>query len=716
MKQVLENFKTGECIVEEVPPPIIRDNFVLVKNHYSLISTGTEGGTVKLGKMSLLGKARARPDQAMKVIQVAKTQGLMVAYNAAMRSLEMPILLGYCTAGEVIDVGKNVNHVKVGDKVACAGAGFANHAEVVCIPKNLCVLVPVKVEMRHAAFTTLGSIALQSVRIADARLGENIIVIGLGLVGLLTVQLLRAAGCRVFGIDIDSERVDYIKRNDFGDAELNDAENLKERVNVFTSGKGADAIIITAATENNGPVSLAGELARQKGRVVAVGRTKLEAPRETYLFKELELRTSMAYGPGTGDPSYELDGIDYPYGYVRWTEGRNMSAVLELIHDGSLQLETMVSHEFNIDDASEAFELITGKTKESSSAVLLKYTLDTQTIKLDQKIQLNKVAKVIANPDTIRTSVIGAGSFATNELLPLLAKQKDIAFNSIASARGVNAKALGKKYGFLECTSDSQSIIEDNNTNCVFILTRHDTHAALATAALRSGKHVFVEKPLALTHAELDEVEEALHDSGCQLMVGFNRRYAPLAIEMKEYFGERAQPMSISYCANVGYRPPEHWLHNPKQGGGVVLGEACHHIDFCNWFIGMTPIDIMVKKLESNNEKFLADDNVHITLQYPDSSLAHIAYLSNGSKAYLGERVEIFCDNKVASIKNYKKLELTQGLSMKTKRLWVQSDKGHTDQIRAFLDTVSGRGSIDIDSYIASSRVAIDVAMKCKGL
>ncbi len=711
MKQVLENFKTGECIVENVPAPIVRDNFVLVRNHYSLISTGTEGGTVKLGKKNLIGKAIARPEQAMKVIQVAKTQGLLVAYNAAMRSLEMPIVLGYCTAGEVIAVGDRVDHVKVGGHVACGGAGFANHAEVVCVPKNLCIPVPEGVELRHAAFTTLGSIALQSIRVANVKLGENVVVIGLGLVGMLTVQLLRAAGCRVFGIDIDAERVEFIKANGLGDAELGTASNLKERVNTFCAGQGADAVIITATTEDNGPVALAGELARRKARVIAVGRTRMDAPRETYLFKELELCTSMAYGPGTGDPTYELEGQDYPFGYVRWTEGRNMAGVLNLIAEGSLQLDELVSHEFNIDDAGKAFDLITGKTKERSAAVLLSYPIETLPPTKGERIRLT-ASKTVSN-DVIQCSVIGAGSFATNEFLPLLAKQNNINLRVIASATGVNAKALGSKYGFLECTSDTQAIIDDDETDCVFILTRHDTHAELAASALRSGKHVFVEKPLALTHAELNDVEAAQRESGCQLMVGFNRRYAPLAIKMKEYFGDRAQPASISYCANVGYRPPEHWLHDPKQGGGVILGEACHHIDFCNWFIGTAPIEIITRKLDSDKGGFIAEDNVHLTLVYPDGSLAHIAYLSNGSKAYTTERAEIFCDNRVACLKDFKKLELTKGLSIKTERLWVQSDKGHAGQISAFLEAVSGHGKpLDIQSYIDSSLAAINASIQ----
>lgn len=710
MKQVLENFKTGECTVEDVPTPIIRDQFVLVRNHYSLISTGTEGGTVNLGKKNLIGKALARPEQAMKVLQVAKTQGLMVAYNAAMRSLEMPIVLGYCTAGEVIAVGNGVEHVKAGDHVACGGAGFANHAEIVCVPKNLCVPVPTNVEMRHAAFTTLGSIALQSIRVANVRLGENVVVIGLGLVGLMAVQLLKAAGCRVFGVDIDAERVAFVKANGYGDAELATAANLKERVSAFSDGEGVDAVIITAATDDNGPVVLAGEIARRKGRVVAVGRTRMDAPRETYLFKELELCTSMAYGPGTGDPSYELDGQDYPYSYVRWSEGRNMAGVLNLIADKSLQLENLVTHEFSIDDANKAFALITGKSAQRSIAVLLKYPVEAGKTKKGTTIEL--APRVSVSKGRIRCAVIGAGSFATNEFLPLLVKQQNIELHSIASATGVRAHALGKKYGFSSCSSDAMSIIEDESVDSVFILTRHDTHAKLSSAALRAGKHVFVEKPLALSLEELDEVQAAQKESGCQLMVGFNRRYAPLAVQMKEYFGNRAQPASITYRVNVGFRPAEHWLHHPKQGGGVIVGEACHHIDFCAWLIGHEAIEVIANKLESKGGDFIPEDNAHITIRYADGSIAHIAYLSNGSKAYNTERAEVFCDNKVATLTDFKKLEITKGIMMKSNRIWIGNGKGHAEQLEHFLNVIKGQSEniIDSNSYINSMKTTLEAS------
>jgi predicted dehydrogenase len=420
----------------------------------------------------------------------------------------------------------------------------------------------------------------------------------------------------------------------------------------------------------------------------------------------------MAYGPGTGDPSYELDGIDYPYAYVRWSEGRNMAAVLDLIADGSLQLEELITHEFPIDEAGKAFDLITGKGGDPSIAVLLRYPADRPTPTNGEQIALSDENRApVVSSGVIRIGVIGAGSFATNEFLPLLAKQDNTLLRSITSATGVRARALGEQYSFEICTSDAQSVIDDDDIDCVFILTRHDTHAQLATAALRAGKHVFVEKPLALNRDELSEVREAQQASGRLLMVGFNRRYAPLAIRMKSFFGQRAQPLSISYRANVGYRPPEHWLHDPKQGGGVVLGEACHHIDFCNWFVGHAPVEIITRKMNAGQSNFIADDNVHITLTYADGSLAHVAYLSNGSKAWDAEHAEVFCDNKVAALTDFRRLDMARGMGIKRKRLWIGSDKGHAGQIAAFLAAIGDRGpAIDCISYLDSSAAAIAAA------
>jgi len=714
MKQVLEDFRSGECRVDDVPVPTVNEGSVLVRNHYSVISTGTEGGTVKLGKMGYLGKARARPEQAMKVIQVARTQGVLTAYNAAQRSLEMPVVLGYCCAGEVIELGPGVTEFKVGDRVACAGAGFANHAEVVCIPINLCALVPDAVDLKFAAFTTLGSIALQSVRVADSKLGENVVVIGLGLVGLLTAQLLKAAGCRVFGIDIDPSKTKFAADQGYCETALLGQSNLEAQVLDFSGGIGADAVIITAATDNNGPVKLAGELARRKARIVCVGRTEMKAPRETYLFKELELRTSMAYGPGTGDPRYEIDGIDYPVDYVRWTENRNMIAFIDMLARRRIDIEALVTHEFDIDSAQDAFDLITGDDQEESIAVLLRYPLRETEGASPKLVKLrSKLSPAVSDGEQIGVSVIGAGSFATNEFLPLLVREGNIRFRCITSNTGVRAKALGKKYGFESCASDPQIAIADDDTDCVFILTRHDTHARLAVDALRAGKHVFVEKPLALNHDELTAVEEAWKDSPGLLMVGFNRRFAPLSVALKTSFDQRVQPLSIIYRANVGYRPPEHWLHHPEQGGGVILGEACHHIDFCNFLVGEAPQEVSTRILQGKGKgSFIPEDNAHIVLTYGDGSVATIAYLSNGSKAWSTEWIEVFCDGRAASLQDFKKLSWSQGLRVRNKRLWIKSDKGHAGQIRAFLGAIRGGElqQVPSQSHIDSSRIAIDAA------
>lgn len=710
MKQVLANLGAGTCTVEDVPEPTVARGAVLVRNRYSLISPGTEGGTVRLTRMSLLGKARARPEQVRKVLEVARTQGALTAWRAARRALDMPVTLGYSSAGVVIAAGEGVTDLAPGDRVACAGQGHASHAEVVNVPRNLCVRLPAAVDARAGAFTTLGAIALQSVRVAEVRLGENVVVLGLGLVGVLAVQCLRAAGCRVLGIDSDGERVDFVARQGWAQAVPLGADNLHERVRAFTDGHGADCVIIAAASDDDRPVALAGELARRKGRVVVVGRTVMRAPRETYLFKELELATSMAYGPGTGDPLYEEHGIDYPIAYVRWTENRNMAAFVDLVAAGRIDLVPLVSEEVPVEEAPAAFERIASARRPRPLAVLLRYP-EPPAVPV---CTLPLARPVTAAEGALCVSVIGAGSFAANELVPLIPRNAGVRLRAIASASGVRAQALGRKYGFELCTSDAEQVIGDAATDCVLVLTRHDSHARLAAAALAAGKHVLVEKPLALTSEELDEVERAWRASGRVLMVGFNRRYAPLARRLRAFFGTRAQPASILYRANVGYRPPEHWLHDPVQGGGVILGEACHHIDFCIWLTGASPVSVSAQTLGGTGG-IIPEDNVHLRLGFDDGSLATVAYLSNGARGCPNERVEVFCDGKIGVVTDWRRLELYRGLRRRRSRLWASADRGHRDQIRAFFAAVRGEGPPpDTESYFASSRAAIEAAAQVR--
>jgi predicted dehydrogenase len=702
MKQILENLRNGDIRVEDVPAPVVRPGFVLVRNHYSVISKGTEGGTVKLGQMGLLAKARARPEQARKLVALARSQGLLTAYQVAQRALDMPMVLGYSSSGQVIEAGAGIDDLTPGDLVACGGSGFANHAEIVCVPRNLCVPVPAGVESRHASFTTLGAIALQSVRVADCRLGEGVVVIGLGLLGLLCAQILRAAGCRVFGIDVDSRRVAQVIERGYCQAALASADNLLEQVKAFTGGAGADAVIVTAATENNQPVTLAGELARVKGRVVVVGRTLMNAPRETYLFKELELRTSMAGGPGTGDPTYEEWGIDYPHAYVRWTENRNMEAFLALIAGGRLDVEGLITREYPVEAAQEAFALAISESGGLTTGILLRYPMEP--------LRPGRAAIVLRALETpghagIGVSVVGAGSHASNELVPLLAKSRGIELRGIASATGMRAQSLGRKYHFAFCDSTPEAILADDRTACVYVLTRHDSHAPLASAALRAGKHVFVEKPLAMNEDELLELRAAQRAGGGALMVGFNRRYAPLAIRLKEFFRDRAQPMSITYRANVGYRPPGHWLHDPVQGGGVVLGEACHFIDFCHWLTGAKLARLAVKHLDGSGTGLISEDNLHITLGFDDGSVATVCYLSNGATAAPREQVEVHCDQKSAALTDFKRLQFYRGFKVSSSRLWFSADMGHAAQAAAFIQAIASGdpAKIDLEGYFDSS-------------
>ncbi len=705
MKQVLQSLRDGSISVVDVPVPALRPGFVLVRNLYSIISSGTEAGTVKLGQMNLVQKALARPEQALKVLQVARAQGPLTAYQVAQRALDMPVALGYSSAGRVVAVGANVEGVRVGDRVACAGQGYASHAEYVLIPKHLCALVPDEVNTRAAAFSTIGAIALQSLRVAEVTLGETVAVIGLGLVGAAVVQLLHAAGCRVFGIDVDATRCDFVSQRSWARCAVIGRDEVQAAAAAYSRGAGVDAVIVTASTEDAAPVTLAGELCRRKGRVIVVGRTLLSGPRESFLLKELELKTSMAYGPGTGDSAYEIDGHDYPLAYVRWTEQRNLVAFLDQIATGRIDLDALITHDFTVDAASEAFAKVLERGRETPIfGVAIQYPDASD----EAPARVALAAVPVSGANRLRVGVIGAGSFAGNELLPLV-RRCDVRLRGITSATGVRARALGAKYKFEYCGADAAEIIDDAETDAVLILTRHDTHAELAARALAAGKHVFVEKPLALTMAQLDQVEVTWGASGRSLMVGFNRRFAPLALRLKALFGERAQPLSIVYHVNVGYRPPEHWLHHPAEGGGVLLGEASHQIDFCSWLCGSPITAIQALPIGGSGAGYLRSDTFHLNLQMADGSLATIVYASNGSKSFPTEVCDVTGLNRSAQLIDFRELRWSSGVRVQSTRSWLSSDKGHHAQISAFFrpDPAQDLGA-SARSYFDSSRRALD--------
>ncbi|MBI5014763.1 MAG: bi-domain-containing oxidoreductase [Deltaproteobacteria bacterium] len=709
MKQVLQDFRSGALTVGEIPAPAVRIGSVLVANRFSLISSGTEGGTVRLGRMNWLQKARARPEQVKKVLGVVRTDGVLAAYQAVSRSLEIPIELGYCCAGEVLEVGEGVPGLRPGQLVACGGGGYAKHAEVVCVPRNLVATVPDGVPPRLAAFTTLGSIAMQGVRVAGVHLGETAVVIGLGLVGLLVVELLKAAGCRVFGVDVSPARVRFAEEQGFCEASVRGAGNLVERVKALSGGFGVDAVLVAAAAPDNDPVALAGELARPKARVVVVGRTEMNAPRETYLFKELELCTSLAYGPGTGDPSYEERGVDYPIGYVRWTENRNMQAFLGLLAAGRLRVEPLISHEFPIAEAARGFDLVAGGS-EQAVAVLLRYDRAESGAGPVRRVDLPAAAGAPAAAG--RVSVIGAGSFATNVWVPHLAQTPGLARRGIASAGGVRARTLAAKHGFTFCASDAAAILGDEDTDCVAILTRHDTHASLAAAALDAGKHVFVEKPLALDLDGLRRVVEAQARSRGTVQVGFNRRFAPLALALRDFFGRRAQPLSITYRANVGYRPPNHWLHDPVQGGGVLLGEAVHFVDFCHWLVGAEPVEVFARRVGGGGTGLIEEDTFHLSLGFADGSLATVIYASNGDPSLSRERVEVFGDDASAVLEDFRDLTCARGARRRRTRRRFSQDRGHAGQLAALAEALrTGTPAISFESLALSTLATLEAVV-----
>lgn len=650
MKQVLQNRKDGKAAVADVPVPVVRRGGVLVRTAASVISAGTERAALETVRKSLAQEASERPDLVRRVIDQARTQGLRNTFNAVRDKLAESQALGYSAAGIVMAIGDDVTGFASGDRVACAGLGFASHAQVLSVPKNLCVRLPENVEFEAGAFGTIGAIALQGVRLAEPTLGESVVVIGLGLVGQLTLQLLKANGCRVFCIDLDPARLDLARQ--FGaDAGAVSNEETKNAVMNWTRGRGADAVLITAATDSNQPVELAGEISRIKGRVVVVGMTGLAVPRQSYYLRELSLQISMSYGPGRYDPDYEERGRDYPFGYVRWTENRNIEAFLDLVAQKRIDVGPLISHRFKVEQAERAYELIAGDLHEPYLGVVLSY--DTEE-PLNRDVQFAKSAKPRASrEEALKLGVVGAGDYVPAMLLPHF-KEAGADFVAIATASGVSALDVGKKFGFQRAVSEADQIINDDNINLVLVGTRHDLHAQLAVKALERNKHVFVEKPLALNDEELDAVLAAAARSRGQLLVGFNRRFSPLARKAKEFFAERRAPLSMLYRVNAGRVPSEHWVHDPIQGGGRIVAEVCHFVDLMQFWTGAPPVSVFAEGIAANRHDVIDRDSVFITLRFADGSNGSIAYLAEGDKKLGKERVEIFSEQKTFVLDDFR--------------------------------------------------------------
>lgn len=685
MKQLLQNIKTGKSSVEEVPVPTPRDGQALVKIESSLVSAGTERMIVEFAEKSLVGKARSRPDLVKQVFDKARREGLVSTAQAAFNRLDQPMALGYSSAGTIVALGKNTPGLKVGQRVACAGMNYAVHAEYNVVPRNLITPLPRNVDFESAAFTTLGAIAMQGFRLASPQLGETVAVIGMGLLGLLTAQIATAAGCNVLGVDIDPERNKLASSLGL---EAVSRQKAVDSAQAFTSNRGFDVVIICADTSSNDPVELAGVIARDKARVVATGAVGLTIPRKVYFAKELSFINSRSYGPGRYDVNYEENGNDYPIGYVRWTEGRNFESVLELMSKGKLKVQPLVTHHFPIEKATKAYDVITGKKKEKFLGVLLTYPSATVDSRPQTAIQF---APTVNRPSSavVSLGVLGAGLFANAVLLPSIKKAGDIELIGIASSGGLHAQHSGKKFKFNYATSDDNQIINDPNINTVAILTRHDSHADLVIKALKAGKHVFVEKPLAINSSQLLAISKQLKaNSQSLLTVGFNRRFAPLAQQLKSQISSLHEPKHVHYRVNAGYIPLDHWTQDPSIGGGRIIGEACHFIDFITFLVGDSPVSVTAHALPDNGK--YREDNISMTFTFPDGSIGVVDYLANGDRSFPKERVEVFCGGQVSVLDDFVSLETVRD-GRKSVAKGAQ-DKGHVAEWKAFAKSIREGG------------------------
>ena len=726
MKQLLQDARTGELKVAEVPAPQLLPGCVLVRVAASLVSAGTERASSEFASKNLLAKAKARPDLVRDVLAKMRRDGLASTLQTVRSRLDQPQLVGYSSAGEVVALGDGVADVNVGDRVACAGAGYAVHAEFVCVPRMLVAKIPESretstVSYEEAAFGTVGAICLHGIRTAEVALGDTVAIIGLGLLGQITVQLLKAAGCRVFGMDLLRPRAD-LAIGSGAEAACTGAREFRDLCFQKTGGLGVDSVLITAETPSSEPVNLAAELARDRAIVVAVGTVGMELQRKLYYEKELDFRISRSYGPGRYDAAYEQKGRDYPIGHVRWTETRNLEAFLQFIADGKLNLPSLITHRFPMQQATQAtraYDLITGRSREPFLAALFTYAgAESGTApNLSEKIP---VSAVVPSPGSIGLGVLGAGNFAQNTLLPALKAIPGVSFIGVCNATGPRSRNAAEKFGFSYCSNSEAELLQDPKVKAVLIATRHNLHASQSVAALRAGKAVFCEKPLCLNEGELAALVCAMSSSATAeenaplLMVGFNRRFAPMAVQMKQFSSEIHEPLAIHYRVNAGYIPADHWVNDPEQGGGRILGEVCHFVDFLCFLAGACPIEVQAQTIGNPGQYSM--DNVIASLKFANGTLGTITYLASGDKSASKERVEVFGGGSVAILEDFRRLELVRnGRKQITRARWRQ-DKGHKAEMQAFVDALRGKTPppIPFEQLVGSTLATLRLQHSCQ--
>lgn len=679
MKQIIQDLKKGNTILEEVPVPKVRSGQVLIRTNRTLVSLGTERMLVEFGKASYLEKAKQQPDKVKMVLDKIKTDGLKPTYESVVNKLNQPLPLGYCNVGEVVELGRDITEFKVGDRVASNGA----HAEYVCVSQNLAAKVPDNVTDDEAVFTVIGAIALQGIRLTNPTFGETIVVIGLGLIGLITAEMLKANGCNVIGFDFDERKINIAQQKGITAINLSSGTDPIKYALEYTNEVGVDGVIITASSKSDEIIHQAAEMSRKRGRIVLVGVIGLNIRRNDFFKKELTFQVSSSYGPGRYDDNYEQKGQDYPIGFVRWTEKRNFEAVLNAISKGQLDVRPLITELVKLENYNEIY----GDMRKSGSiASIIKYNNEA---KQDQTVKLN--SNSFQGKKGV-FGIIGAGNFTSAILLPCLSKKK-AHIKYIADLDGLSAKSLAKRYNISNATSDHQIIFKDKDVDTVMIITRHNAHASLVKETLKAGKNVFVEKPLALNNIELQEIIEVYqtvshHRSPVTLTLGFNRRFAPLAQKMKSLLGSNDAPMNIIATMNAGYIPPEVWVHDIEVGGGRIIGEACHFIDLCTYLSGSRVKAVCMNALGTQpNDN---TDNASILLKYENGTNAVINYFANGSKSYSKERLEVFSQQRILIMDNWRKLIGYGFKGFKSKS--TSQDKGHANQFSALVDRIQQGG------------------------
>jgi predicted dehydrogenase/threonine dehydrogenase-like Zn-dependent dehydrogenase len=705
MKQILQNARNGEIEVRDVPAPRAAKGCVLVRVAASLVSSGTERASSQFASKNLLEKAQARPDLVRDVVSKVRRDGIFAAVSAVRSRLDQPSALGYSCAGTVVEVGEGIFDIRVGNRVACAGTGFAVHAEFGCVPRMLVARIASSgVDFESAAFTTIGAVAMHAIRTAEAKLGEIVAVIGLGLLGQISVQILRAAGCTVIGLDPIQKRA-ALAVGMGATAATTSEEEFSDLCLRHSNGYGADSVLITAETPSSAPVNLASQVARDRGIVVAVGAVGMELERRRYYEKELDFRVSRSYGPGRYDATFEQKGIDYPIGHVRWTENRNMEAFLQLLADEKLNVQQLISHRYGIDNAAAAYELIANKTQQPYLGVIIQYPADQQM--QSRRFELVGRHATPSSASRVRVGLLGAGNFARAVLMPAM-RQSAAELIGICAANGVSAQSAAKKFRFVFCTTDEEQIYSDDSINAVVIATRHNLHAAQVIRALESSKHVFCEKPLCLTEEELDAIQTAYASvANCRLMVGFNRRFAPIIQQIKAFIAQADGPFTMHYRVNAGPLPSDHWVNDPEQGGGRILSEMCHFVDLLSFICASIPISVQAKGAPAPRGQ-----DVTATIEFANGSIGTITYVCNGDRAFSKERIEVFRGGAVAALDDFRRLDLIHHGKKKTFHSRLRQDKGHKSEWLAFADCITSGGPVPIafEEIVASTLATIRIA------